>query len=67
MDEETKKQLAELKNFHDLCKPIVEYLKENFTSNFAVFIANGQANIFCRGDDSNSFECVSVPTKFKFK
>lgn len=49
-DEKTKSALQELR---DLCEPIIEYMK-NLPPNFAVFIANGQANIFCCGDDSNS-------------
>lgn len=59
MDEETKKQLAELKKFHELCKPIVEYLKENFTSNDAILIIDSQAQVLTSQ--------MGVPTKFKFE
>ncbi len=58
-DEKTKKQLAELKNFQELCKPLIKYLRENFTSNDAILITDNQAQIF-RSQ-------MSVPTKFKFE
>ena len=29
MEEETKKQLAELREFHELCKPLIEYMRKS--------------------------------------
>lgn len=46
MEEETKKQLAELREFHELCKPLIEYMRKKLTPNDAILITNSQAQIF---------------------
>lgn len=64
MDIETErheKTLEKLKRFHDLCKPLVEYMQENYTPHDQLVITDSRATIF-KGDMD-----TPIPLKWKQK
>lgn len=53
------KDVAELKDLYERCKPLVEYMRDNLTPNDALVITDKQAKIF-KG-------ALSVPVPFQWE
>lgn len=57
--DDVKKDVSDLKDLYDRCKPLVEYMRDNFTPNDSLVITDKQAKIF-KGDKS-------VPVPFQWE